>query len=45
MPPPSVFQELGIIKKHLILGLWMKVVLYKYITCWLVAEGVCILSG
>ncbi|XP_068111367.1 lysophospholipid acyltransferase 5 [Hyperolius riggenbachi] len=24
---------------------WGKVMLYKYVTCWLVTEGVCILSG
>ncbi|KAJ6658328.1 hypothetical protein lerEdw1_020600 [Lerista edwardsae] len=25
--------------------IWGKVMLYKYVTCWLVAEGVCILTG
>ncbi|NP_001087473.1 lysophosphatidylcholine acyltransferase 3 S homeolog [Xenopus laevis] len=25
--------------------IWGKVILYKYVTCWLVTEGVCILSG
>ncbi|KAI5620444.1 lysophospholipid acyltransferase 5, partial [Silurus asotus] len=25
--------------------LWAKVNLYKYVTCWLITEGVCILSG
>ncbi|XP_034553176.1 lysophospholipid acyltransferase 5 [Notolabrus celidotus] len=25
--------------------LWAKVILYKYVSCWLIAEGVCILSG
>ncbi|XP_068616661.1 lysophospholipid acyltransferase 5 [Brachionichthys hirsutus] len=25
--------------------LWAKIVLYKYVCCWLIAEGVCILSG
>ncbi|XP_074540435.1 lysophospholipid acyltransferase 5 isoform X2 [Halichoeres trimaculatus] len=25
--------------------LWAKVNLYKYVSCWLIAEGVCILSG
>uniref|UniRef100_A0A8C5PQJ5 Lysophospholipid acyltransferase 5 n=1 Tax=Leptobrachium leishanense TaxID=445787 RepID=A0A8C5PQJ5_9ANUR len=25
--------------------IWGKVMLYKYVTCWLVTEGVCILSG
>ncbi|GAA6229262.1 lysophospholipid acyltransferase 5 [Lates japonicus] len=25
--------------------LWVKIILYKYVSCWLIAEGVCILSG
>ncbi|CAN9513736.1 unnamed protein product [Ophioblennius macclurei] len=25
--------------------LWAKVILYKYVSCWLLAEGACILSG
>ncbi|CAJ0932026.1 unnamed protein product [Ranitomeya imitator] len=25
--------------------IWGKITLYKYVTCWLVTEGVCILSG
>ncbi|XP_077201863.1 lysophospholipid acyltransferase 5 [Paroedura picta] len=25
--------------------IWGKVILYKYVTCWLVTEGVCILTG
>ncbi|XP_030605883.1 lysophospholipid acyltransferase 5 [Archocentrus centrarchus] len=25
--------------------LWGKVILYKYVSCWVIAEGVCILSG
>ncbi|XP_022071237.2 lysophospholipid acyltransferase 5 isoform X2 [Acanthochromis polyacanthus] len=25
--------------------LWAKIVLYKYVSCWVIAEGVCILSG
>uniref|UniRef100_A0A673WQ44 Lysophospholipid acyltransferase 5 n=1 Tax=Salmo trutta TaxID=8032 RepID=A0A673WQ44_SALTR len=25
--------------------LWAKVILYKYVSCWVIAEGVCILSG
>ncbi|XP_069551715.1 lysophospholipid acyltransferase 5 [Brachyistius frenatus] len=24
---------------------WAKVILYKYVSCWVIAEGVCILSG
>uniref|UniRef100_A0A8C4EE53 Lysophospholipid acyltransferase 5 n=1 Tax=Dicentrarchus labrax TaxID=13489 RepID=A0A8C4EE53_DICLA len=25
--------------------LWAKVILYKYVSCWVIAEGVCILAG
>ncbi|XP_074509378.1 lysophospholipid acyltransferase 5 isoform X2 [Sebastes fasciatus] len=25
--------------------LWAKIILYKYVSCWLIAEGVCILAG
>lgn len=25
--------------------LWAKVILYKYVSCWVIAEGVCILTG
>ncbi|XP_062321733.1 lysophospholipid acyltransferase 5 [Osmerus eperlanus] len=25
--------------------LWAKVILYKYVSCWVIAEGVCVLSG
>ncbi|KAF3839254.1 hypothetical protein F7725_017971 [Dissostichus mawsoni] len=25
--------------------IWAKVILYKYVSCWVIAEGVCILSG
>ncbi|KAM8826283.1 lysophospholipid acyltransferase 5 isoform 1-T1 [Synchiropus picturatus] len=25
--------------------LWVKVILYKYVSCWVIAEGACILSG
>ncbi|XP_041038488.1 lysophospholipid acyltransferase 5-like, partial [Carcharodon carcharias] len=31
--------------KCLFITLWGKVTLIKYVTCWLVAEGVCILTG
>ncbi|KAG8197373.1 hypothetical protein JTE90_013498 [Oedothorax gibbosus] len=32
-------------KKLIIMGLWGKIVLYKYIACWLVSEGSCIMAG
>ncbi|XP_053182429.1 lysophospholipid acyltransferase 5 [Scomber japonicus] len=25
--------------------LWAKIILYKYVSCWVIAEGVCVLSG
>uniref|UniRef100_A0AAY5K4B2 Lysophospholipid acyltransferase 5 n=1 Tax=Esox lucius TaxID=8010 RepID=A0AAY5K4B2_ESOLU len=25
--------------------IWAKIILYKYVSCWVIAEGVCILSG
>ncbi|XP_052002288.1 lysophospholipid acyltransferase 5-like isoform X3 [Xyrauchen texanus] len=31
--------------KSLYILLWVKINLYKYISCWLITEGVCILSG
>jgi hypothetical protein len=39
------FQEHSFIMKHVILGLWGRLTLYKYISCWLITEGVCIMSG
>ncbi|XP_046388835.1 lysophospholipid acyltransferase 5 [Ischnura elegans] len=33
------WQRLGL------LGIWGKLTMYKYISCWLFAEGVCIMSG
>uniref|UniRef100_T1J0V7 Lysophospholipid acyltransferase 5 n=1 Tax=Strigamia maritima TaxID=126957 RepID=T1J0V7_STRMM len=32
-------------KRLLILGIWGKIQLYKYISCWLIAEGSCTLTG
>ncbi|KAK2183141.1 hypothetical protein NP493_318g04061 [Ridgeia piscesae] len=39
------FQELCYINKILVIALYSKVVLHKYLTCWLMAEGCCILVG
>nr|CAD7263602.1 unnamed protein product [Timema shepardi] len=36
---------LPFVKKCLVLGFWGKMTLYKYISCWLISEGVCICSG
>nr|CAD7573189.1 unnamed protein product [Timema californicum] len=38
-------QMLPFVKKCLVLGFWGKMTLYKYISCWLISEGVCICSG
>lgn len=39
------FYERTFILRVLLLGLWAKISLYKYISCWLLTEGVCITSG
>lgn len=39
------YQSLGFITRCLLLGVWGRYSLYKYISCWLLAEGACILFG
>ncbi|XP_077295986.1 lysophosphatidylcholine acyltransferase 3 protein nessy [Arctopsyche grandis] len=39
------FMTAGFVKKHVILGIWGKIVLAKYISCWLLTEGACITFG
>lgn len=39
------FAEVNFFKKAILLGIWGRYTLYKYITCWLFAEGACILFG
>ncbi|KAF2896494.1 hypothetical protein ILUMI_09682 [Ignelater luminosus] len=39
------YDNLGILKKCFLLGLWGRYTLYKYISCWLITEGACILFG
>ncbi|XP_018318738.2 lysophospholipid acyltransferase 5 [Agrilus planipennis] len=39
------FTELSIFRRLWLLGVWGRYTLYKYITCWLFAEGACILFG
>lgn len=39
------FGETGFFKRMLILGLFGRYNLYKYISCWLLTEGACILFG
>ncbi|XP_043528844.1 lysophospholipid acyltransferase 5 [Frieseomelitta varia] len=39
------FQEQTFFKRLFIIGFWGHVNLYKYISCWLLAEGVCTIFG
>lgn len=39
------FRNLNFFKKMFLLGIWGRYTLYKYISCWLLAEGACILFG
>lgn len=39
------FASVNFFKRALLLGVWGRYTLYKYITCWLFAEGACILFG
>lgn len=40
-----VFQEMNLIMKMFYVGLYGKITLYKYVSCWIVIEGSCIASG
>lgn len=40
-----LLQELPFWKQCLTLGVWGRITLYKYISCWLMSEGVCIVAG
>jgi len=39
------FYSTGLAMKLMKLCIWCRIVLYKYLTVWLVSEGVCIMSG
>nr|XP_053646763.1 LOW QUALITY PROTEIN: lysophospholipid acyltransferase 5-like [Cherax quadricarinatus] len=39
------YYDMPVWQRHVMVGLWAKITLYKYISCWLIAEGVCIVSG
>ncbi|XP_054721085.1 lysophospholipid acyltransferase 5-like [Uloborus diversus] len=41
----DAFMDYQLWKKLLIIGIWGKIALYKYIACWLISEGTCILTG
>ncbi|KAJ8921187.1 hypothetical protein NQ315_013659 [Exocentrus adspersus] len=39
------FRNLNFFRKMLLLGIWGRFTLYRYISCWLLTEGACILFG
>lgn len=39
------FYNTSIIYRHFYSGLWAHFALYKYISCWLLTEGMCFLTG
>lgn len=39
------FANSNFFRKMVLLGMWGRFTLYKYISCWLLAEGGCILFG
>jgi lysophospholipid acyltransferase 5 len=39
------FGQLGFFRKMVLMGIWGRFTLYKYISCWLLTEGACILFG
>ena len=45
MLSPQFLLEYSFFYKMAYILLWGKIVLYKYVGCWLIAEGSCILSG
>ncbi len=44
-PSSPEWSNTSFIKKMLIMPFWCKFILYKYLSAWLLAEGVCIISG
>lgn len=44
-PSTPEFANTGILKKMVLLCFWCKFILCKYLSAWLLAEGVCIVSG
>ncbi|KAB0798109.1 hypothetical protein PPYR_09102 [Photinus pyralis] len=41
----DAFRNRGILMRYFELGVWGRFTLYKYISCWLLTEGACILFG
>ena len=44
-PGSESFQQSSLLLRFLLLPLWVKIVLSKYIFAWLLAESVCVFSG
>jgi len=44
-PASEQFLETGLLTKLLLLPIWCKLILAKYLSMWLMAEGVCVISG
>lgn len=44
-PDTAAYYEASFIMKMLLLPIWVRVCLYKYLSLWLLSEGVCVLSG
>lgn len=38
----DAFQQASFLRKHFILGIWGKIFLAKYVSCWLITEGTCL---
>ena len=41
----DVYYNQSFLVRIFMVGIWGKVSLYRYISCWLFTEGVCIMSG
>ena len=39
------YVERSYLKRLFLLGVWGRITLYKYMSCWLFSEGACILFG
>jgi len=44
-PDTPAYYEASLIMKLVLLPIWVRVCLYKYLSLWLLGEGVCVLSG
>ena len=44
-PDTPAYYDASLIMKLVLLPIWVRVCLYKYLSLWLLGEGVCVLSG